>query len=314
MNKLALLPFFLLLLFSAKAQDKIISINHDTIHCTILSISNESIFYELKNNDGSVTGKGIPLSQVAEYSRIHQPEKNSKISEPETPKHVYIRENPFCLGLNIGMSTMPWYFDNYQSSAAIPDYYNKLKTGFHINANAYYKIRDFLGLGVEYSFFKSGIEASTPTEYYYSSIFIMQSEKCRQYINYLGASVLFQQHPDAQRKFILSESLSAGALFLRLEDQTTYPNVSQSGYSDISYNMLLTGYSFSAKMGLTAEYRVFKALSVGLGGDFIWCSLKKASIESKGSNNSGVSSGKQKLANAMNLSRIDYSFVLRYSF
>lgn len=314
MKKFALLPLYLLLFFSAKAQDKIISINHDTIHCTILSVSNESILFELKNNDGSVTGKVVPLSQVVEYYRSQQPEKNSKMSEPVTPKAAYIRENPFCLGLNIGLSTMPWYFDNYQSSTAIPDYYNKLKTGFHINANAYYKIRDFLGLGVEYSFFKSSIEASTPTESYYSSIFIMQAEECRQYINYLGASVLFQQHPDAQRKFILSEALSAGVLFLRLEDQTRYPNVSQSGYSDISNNMLLTGDSFSAKMGLTAEYRVFKTLSVGLGGNFIWCSLKKASIESKGSNYSSTSSDNQELPYPMKLSRIDYSFVIRYCF
>jgi hypothetical protein len=94
MNKFALLPLFLLLFFSAKAQDKIISINHDTIHCTIVSIGNEGIVYELKNNDGSVTGKFMPLSQVEEYSRSLQPEKRSE-------KHE------LCLGLNAGGSTMP---------------------------------------------------------------------------------------------------------------------------------------------------------------------------------------------------------------
>lgn len=300
MNKFALLPLFLLLFFSAKAQDTIISINHDTIHCTILSISNERILYELKNNNGSVTGKFMPLSQVEEYSRSHQPEKKSE-------KHE------LCLGLNVGRSTMPWYFDNFQSSSTMPDYYNKIKTGFHINANAHYMIKGFLGLGVEYSFFKSSTSGSVQREYS-PSIFLMESEKCRLYINYLGASVLFQQHLDAQRKFILSESLSAGVLFIRLENQITYPNFSQSSYTDISNNMLLTGNSFSGKFGLTAEYRLFKAASVGLGGDFIWCSLKKASFESKGSNNYSSSGDKQKLSNPMKLSRIDYSFVLRYYF
>jgi hypothetical protein len=300
MNKLVLLPFFLLLFFSAKAQDKIISINHDTIHCTVLSISNDCILYELKNNDGSVTGKSIPLSQVAEYSSSYQPGEKSEIDK-------------LCLGLNIGRSTMPWYFDDYQSSSAMPDYYNKLKTGFYISASAHYMVKSFLGLGVEYSFFKTSTSGRMPSESY-SSIILMESEKYRHYINYLGASVIFQQHLDAQTKFTLSESLSAGLMFIRLEYQNTYPNVSQSSYNDISNNMLLTGNSFSGRFGLSIEYRLFKAVSVGLGGDFIWCSLKRASFESKGSNNYNYSVDNQKLSNAMKLSRIDYSFVLCYYF
>lgn len=311
MYKFTFLPFFLFLFFNAKAQDKIISINHDTIHCSIISISDVNILYELKNKDGSVTGKLIPLSQVAEYSRFQQPGEGIKMHELETPKSKYISENPFCLGLNLGSSTMPWYFDNYPSSSAMPDYYDKLKTGFHINTSAHYMIKSFLGLGVEYTFFKTSTSGSIPIEYY-PSIFLMESEKYRQYINYLGASVLFQQHLGAQRKFILSESLSAGVLFIRLENQITYPNFDNYYYRDISNNMLLTGKSFSTKLGLAVEYRLFKAVSVGLGGDFSWCSLKKASFESKGSNNYSSSDDNQELSNALKLSRIDYSFVFRY--
>ena len=313
MNKYALIPFLLILFFSAKAQDKIISNNHDTIRCAIVSISNEQILYELKNTDGSVTGKLISLSQVAEYSRSNQPGKKSKMIKPSFQKLVHSPEKPWCLGLKVGRSTMPWYLDDFQSSTAMPDYYNKLKTGFQINASAHYMIKSFLGLGVEYSFFNTGTSGSMHTEYS-PLMFLMDSEKDRQYIHYLGASVLFQQHLDARRKFILSESLSAGVLFLRLEEQSTYPNVSQSNYSDISNNLLLTGNTFSGKVGLTAEYRLLKALSVGLGSDFLWCTLKKANFEAKGSNNDSYSEKNQKLSNAIKLSRIDYSFVLRYYF
>jgi len=313
MNRFTLLPLFLLLFINAKAQDKIISINQDTIHCKIVSISNERIFYELNNNDGSITGKSMPLSQVAEYLKLYQPGANSNTDKPETPKSVSSPENRFCLGLDAGYSTMPWYLDNFLLSSAMPDYYNRLKTGFHINARAHYMIRSFLGLGVEYSFFKTDVSGTMPIEYP-SSVFIMQSEKCRQYINYLGASVLFQQHLDAQHKFMLGESVSAGILFLRLEDQSTYPDVSLSGYSDIANNLLLTGNSFSAKFGLTAVYRLSESASVGLGGDFIWCSLKKASYESKGSDEYSNSSGEEELSDPLKLSRIDYSFVLRYCF
>jgi len=313
MNKLTLLVLFLLLFINAKAQDKIISINQDTIHCKIVSISNDRIFYELQNNDGSITGKSMPLSQVAEYLKLHQPETNSNTDKPESSRRVSAPENRFCLGLDAGYSTMPWYLDNLPLSSSMPDYYDGLKTGFHINGSAHYMITSFLGLGAEYSFFKTEVSGRMPIAYA-SSVFIMESEECRQYINYLGASVLFQQHPDARQKFTVSESVSAGILFLRLEDQSTYPDVNYWGYSDIANNMLLTGNSFSAKFGLAAGYRLFESVSVGLSGDFIWCTLKKASFESRGSNNYSYSSEKEKLSEPLELSRIDCSFVLRYCF
>ena len=313
MKKVILFSFLLLLFIGANAQDKIINTNNDTINCKIISISSERILYELRNTDGSVKGMFIPLSQVAEYLRSNQSKKDSKIPKPESPKSKYTKENPFCLSLNLGRSNIPWYFDNIESPSTMPDYYNKLKTGFHIRATGHYMINNLLGVGVEYSYLKTSTSGSMqfePSE----SIYFMDFEKYRQYINYIGASVLLQQHLDAQRKFILSESLSAGVLFLRLEYLNSYPDISQSGYSEISQNTLLTGNSFSMKLGLSTEYRLYKSISIGLSGDFIWGSLKKASFESKGSNNYSSSSEDQKLSHAMKLSRFDYSFFSRYYF
>lgn len=313
MKKFSLLSVFLIILLTSKAQDRIINLSHDTIHCTILSINNESIRYELKNKDGSVTGRIMNLSQVVEYTRSPQLEKISKPRKLKISKPVNIHENLWSLGLNIGGSTMPGYFDNYQSSDAMPDYLNKLKSGFHINTSAHYMLNGYLGVGAEYSFFNTSFSGSMPIQYS-TSIFLMVSEKYRQYINYLGPSVLLVQHPDLRRRFILSESVSAGALFIRLEDQSTYPNVDYYGYTDFTNNSLLTGNSMYAKFGLTAEYRIYRNVSLGLGGDYIWCSLKKASLESRGSNNTSTSTQNQVLTKAMNLSRIDYSFVLHYNF
>lgn len=300
MNKYALLSLFLVLFFGTKAQDKIISINHDTIYCKIESISKDRIIYEQKNNNGSVTGKLMSLSEVAEYSIFHKPGKSSRIDKVS-------------LGLNAGISTMPWYFDNDPSTLIKPDFYNKLKTGFHINASAHYMINDYFGLGLDYSFFKTSTSGNTLVENSLS-VFIMEPEKYRLYSNYLGASVLFQQYLDAQRKFTLSESFSAGVLFFRMENQITYPYVNQSTYNDVSNNMLIIGNTFSGKLGLTAEYRLFKDVSVGFGCNYLWGILKKASVEIKGTNDSYFSADNQDLSNALNLSRIDYSFVSRYYF
>lgn len=315
MNKFALLLDFLLLFFSATAQDKIISINNDTIHCRIVSIRNDRILYELNNNDGTVTGKFIPLSQVSEYLNSHQQEINLNTGKKERSRSENVYEKPLCLGLNSGISTMPWYLEFYSlSSTFLPDYYNKLKTGFHINASAHFMVNRFLGLGIEYSYYKTSTSGSIPGTTYYSSVFLMESEKYNQHINYLGISVLFQQHLDAQRKFTINEYLSVGVIFLRLEYQNTYPNATEFSYTDASTNMLLTGKSYSAKFGLTAEYRVLKDISVGLGGNFISSSIKKVSIESKGSNNYSYKDKNQELSSAINLSRIDYTLVLHYYF
>jgi hypothetical protein len=313
MNKFALLSVFLILLISAKAQDRIISMNHDTIHCTILSINKKHIKYELKDKDGLVTLNSINIQQVSEYTRSHRTENDWKQHNLKTSNPDNVPESLWNVGLNVGGSTMPWYFDNIQSTAAMPDYYNKLKTGFHINTSAYYMINGYLGVGAEYSFFDTSFSGSEPSQYS-TTIFLMVSEKYRQYINYVGPSVFLQQHIGIHKKFILSESLSAGVLFIRLEGESTFPNIDNTGYSDFTNNSLLTGNSLSAKFGLNASYRIYRNVSVGLGGNYIWASLKKASFESRGTNNESSSTENQELPKPMNLSRIDYSFVLRYQF
>ena len=294
---------------STKAQDRIISINQDTIQCKILSISDERICYELKNNDGSFTGKFIPVTQVAEYNRSHQAEIKTKKDKQKTPKISNTPENRWCIGLDAGGSIMPWYFDNLESTSD----YEKLKTGYHLNGNIHYMLKDFLGVGVDYSFFITNTNCSTKREYS-PSIFLMMSEKYRQYIHYVGPSIHLLQNLDKKRKISLRESLSAGVLFFRLENQIIFPNIDYSGYTDNTYNLLTTGDSFSAKLGLAVEYNLSKHLSLGLGGDFIWCSLKNLTIESKESGGYNYYIQNQEIPDAMDLSRIDYSFVLRYHF
>lgn len=314
MHKSALLTgfLFLFLSLSSNAQDKIISIHHDTIHCKIVSINNERIVYEQKNKDGSISGKMMNLSQVAEYIRSSQPANISGLSGTRISGLRNVPQNYWCFSLSSGGSTMPWYFDNLQISN-MPDYYAKLKTGFHINASAHYMIDDFWGLGAEYSFFNKSFSGSMPAQYS-QSLYLVAHEKYRQYINYVGPSVLFVQQLGLRRKFMLSESLSAGALFIRLENQATYQNVDNSGYTDVANNSLFTGNALSAKFGLNAEYRVDSKVSVGLGGNYVWALLKKASYELRGSNNQSSSSENEELSQAMDLSRIDYSIILRYKF
>lgn len=313
MKKLLLLPIFLILISATKAQDRIININHDTIYCKIVAINNEGIVYELKNNDGSLTGKNISLSQVSEYTRSPQPEIKKESHRYTMSKSTNLPEHLWNLCLNVGASTMPWYISSMESDSEMPEYYNNLTKGFHINTSAHYMLNSYLGVGAEYSFFNTSFSTSVPLNYS-PSMFLVISEKYREYINFLGPSVLFQQQVDVRQKFTFSESLTAGVLFFRMENSSIYPNVDNLGYTDITRNSLFTGNCFSAKLGLTATYRLSKNFSVGFGGDFIWASLKKGSMESRGPNNESSSDLNDELPNALNLSRIDYSIALRYHF
>lgn len=312
MHKSFLITGFLILFLSlsSNAQDKIINIHHDTIHCKIVSINNERIVYEQKNKDGSISGKMMNLSQVAEYIRSSQPANNSGLSGTRISALRNVPKDFWCFSLSSGGSTMPWYFDNLQVST-LPDEYTRLKTGFHINTSAHYMMHGFWGVGAEYSFFNKSFSATMPI-LYSNFLYLVANETYRQYINYFGPSVLFVQQLGAQRKFMLCESLSAGALFMRLENQAGFQNVDNSGYRDNTNNSLFTGNTLAAKLGLNAEYRVDNRVSVGLGCHFIWALLKKASFESRGPNNQSSSSVDQELSKPMDLSRVDYSIILRY--
>lgn len=312
MNRFVVLTLFLFQIFSLKAQDKIITTTHDTILCRIVSMDNERILYEVKDKKGLINGKFINLSQVETYMRSSPTMKNSNQQPQRRTRPVSVPEHVWNLRLNIGKSNMPWYWDNAQSVNTTQDYYKRLKTGYHINTSAIRMITNNAGIGLDYSFMSSSFNGNVQSQYETSS-YVTSSEKFNQYVHFLGPSFLFQQHIDAKRKFTVSESVSAGAHFLRIEDQNTYPIVNQSGYTENKVNTLLTALSMAAKVGITTEYRVSENVSVGLGGGFTFGSFTKANLEMRELNNS-ISLKNQKLSNAINMSRIDYSFVVRYLF
>jgi len=313
MNRFALLPLFLIFFLSLKAQDRIISTSNDTIQCKIVSIGSERILYELKEKNGFVTSKFIQLSQVSEYSRFSSTNKELKQPVKRRMNSTNVPEKVWTLRVNVGKSELPWYLDEVTSDYTTEAYYKKITTGFHINSNAIYWATNYLGVGIDYSFFHSSFYGSI-TNPYALSMYSLATEDFNQYFHFLGPTIQFKQYLDVKRKFFISESLSAGALLYRLEDQITYPIIEQNVYSDYSTNTLLTAFSLAAKIGLTAEYRLSRSLSVGMGADFLYGTLKKASIEVRDSKHNNTSLTNQELSKTMNISRLDYSFVLSYQF
>ncbi len=314
MEKIVLISLLLLAFISTKAQDNIVTTNNETIQYKIALINKKRILHEL-NVSESITDQQLAQgSEVREYYCSNQSLQTLKSEESEALTTPYYR---WCFGLNIGLSTMPWLLENYLFESDYPNVYKNLNTGLHANINAYYMISNLLGIGAEYSFLLTNItnrsyKKNSYRNYY--STFINVEEKCRQYINYIGPSFLFQQYLGKQKKISIRESLSAGKVFYRLENQTTYPKYYDYTYRDINYNSLMTGNTPGAKTGIAVEYKFSQRISIGLSSDFIWCGLETADFETNGYETYNYSDENVDLDDPLNLSRIDYSIVLHYTF
>lgn len=308
MKKILFLSFILFTGLALSAQDRIITTSGDTIVCRIVSVSGNHIVYEHTVGKQRVTGKTIPLENVAEYLRVPVAQSFNERSVPRMPEH------PWLLSLSVGGAHL---LENVANEAAENDDYKKLDDGFVLNASVHYLIMQYIGFGIQYSFFTSGIKSNRWTKINDFPIYGNDDFRERQYINYIGSSVFFRQFLDNNRKFSLSETLGGGLLFYRDERQSKiflpdyYYSDIYGQFRHLSQNGLLTYNGFGATFCISAEYKILPYLSVGIGGNFLYGSLIKAGREYKNSYGNTVKITDVKLEKLVNLSRIDYSFVVR---
>lgn len=310
MQKLFFLSLFCVFTVIVSAQDKIITVNQDTINCRIVSIGAEQISYEQKSSNGYMLGRSIPISQVASYFRL--PQSDAYYTRSWRP------ERPWLFRISPGGSWMPWLLEDVEDS---PDSGKKLARGFHLNASGHYLITRFLGVGIQYSFFYSKVNDEYPINAgSYLPIYTMLNEKEKQYVNYVGPSVIFRHFLDRNKKFQLTETLSGGVIFYRGEGQvstvlpSTSPYESPATYSNYSANSLITGRTLGGTFGLSAEYYISPSFSIGIGGDFFFGLLKKVDIEQRNSNNYNETLKNMELDDPLKISRIDYSLSMSFYF
>jgi hypothetical protein len=300
MHKLSILIIVLLTIFSISAQDKIITIQSDTIQCRIISINDAAIRYEQIVDNKTIIGKIIPLSNVAVYYRSHG---KSKSFLPV--------KKPWLLSFNTGIGHMPWILESLNNTD-INDDYNKIKVGVQLTTQAHYLINQSVGMGLRYSFFTSGINGdflneinpSIPTYTYFY-------QRERHYVNYAGVSVLFSQALGLSQRLYLTETISGGMLFYRGENQSKQNIPYSSGYSYVSENALIEGNTVGANLGLTAAYRILPDISLGAGVDLMYGLIKKVDLYYKNSIDYIQEADDYVLPNPINISRINYLISLQ---
>jgi len=302
MNKYFILIIALLTIFTASSQDKIITFNNDTIYCRIVSINDVAIRYEQPYGGEMLAGKMIPLSSVAEYYRL--PGKSNST--------VAVVEKPWLLSFSIGGGYMPWLLESV-SDAEISDENRKIQNGVEITANAHYLFNSLVGLGVQYSFFTSGINGNFLTEINPTyPVYVNSYQRERHYVNYAGPSVLFQQPLGASRKLFLTESISGGVLFYRGESQATQNLPYSTGYLTLRQNSLIEGTTMGAKLRISAGYHILPDMTLGADVDFMYGMLKRVDYNYKDSQQNADEARNYELESPLNISRINYSIVLQY--
>jgi hypothetical protein len=316
MRKIIVCLLLLVYFITVKAQDKIITTKHDTISCKIITISTSRIFYEQTEAD-KVTGKSISIDEVEGYTRQPKTLANNQYYADNygyIAKRMHPRKHFWTFNLALGNSYMHELFENLEV-AEIDDYYLQLKQGIHLNANAHYLLSDYIGLGLQYSFLNTRLSTSILQELESTyPVYVSANVNVRQYINFVGPSVLFQQYLGQKHKLKLTENLATGFLAYRFEQQKTVDIPSNSYFYTNTDNALTTGKTIGATMGLTAEYFIRPNLSVGVGGSFLYGKLTNVTWEYKNSNGDSEEETHEEMDEPLNLSRFDYSVVLRFHF
>ena len=301
-------------------QDKIITIQKDTIHCRIISVSSTHIQYE-QNIDEYMVGKFMPTEQVLEYYRNP---KTSEISPHDRiDKRALKPSSRWIIGIYPGRGSLLESTTDDEKSMidmGIPksqavDYNKQLKHGWSINGDIHYMFSDYFGLGAKYSLFTSSVQKDLTIAV--TSIFpeyLCMGMKENQYIHYAGPSVIFRQWLDENHKFQLTETLSAGYVHYRDEtrmDHNQYTFIYQNMYGPVAlYNILAESNTWGAHVGFSADYYPVPWLSVGVNAGFMYARLTKADMSTKEMTET-VEFDKKDYTY---LTRIDYSLGIRFYF
>jgi len=258
---------FLGLLSAGYSQDKIVTLNNDTIDCKIIRISHNTIFFDIATRGVKSSGK-LPLNGILNYTIS----LNSGLEKPKAITADLFER--FRLGINSGpgylLSSSEKAEDLMVSQGLTADqaksYYKDMKSGLGANADLTFLITPDIGAGIKYRFF----DTSSRTEGFIDPqdgvhlIYTTYSEQI--YVNYIGAMFSFNQLIGNRESFKLNSACSFGL--------TTYRNEAGlfNGY------FLATGKNFGTDASIGLEYFITRWFSVGADLSGFYSSIRKMEI------------------------------------
>lgn len=284
---------------AALSQDKIVTLNHDTIDCKITRVSNTTIYFEVTNK-GIRSSAKLPVNSILSYTR-------NEMSPVKAESTLY--NNPFPrlrLGLGGGLGYLTASSKEAEeylvNSGLAPDlaksYYRDLRTGLYAYGDLIYLFTPSYGAGLKYKFFDTSgsVEGFFDPQDGVNLIYTTYSEQI--YINYAGASLYFQQFIDKKKSFRVNSQISIGLATYRNEAE--YLN----GY------LLLTGKNIGMDTSLGLEYFLSGNISAGADLGLFYSTIRKMKMTDGTSTMDLV----LEKGNYENLSRVELSVGFRFYF
>lgn len=299
MKRYLLLAFILAGLNTGlSGQDRIITLNNDTIVCKIKKVTGSYIHFDVSTQGVTTSGR-VPRSGVLSYT----------VSSPEASVPVYeVVKTRSSGGLRLGLNGGMGYLTSSSKQAEeamvslglteekARSYYSDLKTGWYGSADAIWMINQKYGAGLRYKFFNT--TATTEGYFYpgdgvnlYYSIF---GENI--YVNYAGASIFYREPIGEKENWSLYASFSLGMAFYRNESEIFYGNY------------LITGNTLGLDGSLGLEYRITPVISAGAEFSIFAGQIRKFNL-TDGEMNETVELEKD---NYENLARAEVSVGIRF--
>ncbi|MFZ2287277.1 MAG: hypothetical protein WAV93_09850 [Bacteroidales bacterium] len=297
-----LLIAFLIASFSTgiSGQDRIITLNNDTIECRINKVTRSEIYFDITTQGVKTTGR-MPITDVSSYSV-----SPASGGEPFYRNVSSGSAGRLRIGLNGGMGYIISSSEEAEESMVsmgVADetartYYGDLKSGWYGSADATWIFRQRYGAGFKYKFFntESGFESYFDPGDGYNLFYSAYKENI--FVNFAGVSLFYIEPLGKSGKFSLYSAYSMGLAFYRNELEVFYGN------------FLITGNAPGLDGSIGLEYHITPAISAGAELSLFTATIRKIKI-TDGETSETVDLEKE---NYENLSRVEASMGVRFYF
>jgi hypothetical protein len=178
----------------------------------------------------------------------------------------------------------------------IQNYFNKLRSGWHYGFETEYFFNDYVGVGAKYTTFNTKQEVDSIVVEFFSTIFYIDLSS-EMKINSLSPMV-YGKLPLLKNKLSLTGGVGPAWLF--------YRNIGKA----VGDSVVIKGSSPGIETSLRISYEVLPNLNISLQGSYIHAFLKEFT-QDDGSTHQVI---KLEEENFQNISRIDFSFGIFYTF
>lgn len=282
-------------LLSASAQDRIVTVSNDTLHCKINRVSAQHIHFT-QFSGGVKTKSGISRKDVKSW-QVSEAEEFEDNGAPNVFQNDRWRFS-ITSGGGYRIASTKESRKNLENqgipSKEIDSYFKQIKTGVKAAGQVHYMIWENYGLGIDYQFHHSlgSLHGTVDPGDTYTFIYGKFSDNT--YTNYMGLSLYVQHWINPKFKFY--GQVSSGLTLFREESVIIYTP------------LLLTGKAYGGNSEIGLEYYIGKKISVAVSAGLFQSGVSKIRV------NNGIKTQDIKLEKEQmeGLSRVDLGAGLRF--